>query len=422
MKAPRHATRLLVLLSSLNFFNFFDRQLLAALVEPLKIAFQLNDTQIGTLNSAFELTYPVAALLLALLADRWMRSRVIALGVALWSIATLATGAAGSFTALLLSRAALGIGCAAYGPSGLALLSDTFADELRSRMIAIHESGLMLGAAAGFIVGGALGQLFGWRVPFIVAGLPGLALAVLAWRIKEPKRGAADLMELPAGADAAGNSVNLSAQMLRQLYQVRTLWIVYGASVLIAFATGGLIFWLPAFLVRMHGMGLGQAGLLAGIMQVTAGLVGILLGGWLADRWTLKHPAGRLFTLASGFLLGTPLALLAILTTNIAVFGVATALAVVCYTVYFPCIAPQIHDVTRPALRATALAVNIFLSHVLGNLLSAPFIGWLSDLSGSLRIAMLVVPLVAAGGGLIALLGARWAGPEREKMLASLRS
>jgi len=424
MKPSTKPNRLLLFLAALNFLNFFDRQLLAALAEPIKHHFALSDTQLGGLNSAFELIYPISALVLALVADRWVRKRVIAFGVVIWSLATIATGAAGSFLALVLARAAVGLGCGGYGPAATAILSDAFPSAQRSRVVAIHDVGLMIGAALGYVLGGLVGEALGWQMPFLIAGVPGLILGVLAWQIQEPQRGASEYAALGIENKETlpNQQLDFSFATVRKLLTVRTLWAVYVADVLIAFATGGLIFWLPSFLVRLHGFSLGRAGLVAGGLQVATGLVGILVGGWVADKWTQRHPGGRMLTLATGFLLGTPFALVAILTPNILLFGITAGLAVICYTVYFPCLAPQIHDVTLPGLRATALAINILLGHFLGNLLSAPFIGYLSDLTGDLRRAMLIVPLVALFGGLVALLGVSSAGDDRQRMLSSLKS
>jgi predicted MFS family arabinose efflux permease len=422
VQTPTHPQRLLLLLSIINFFNFFDRQLLAALAEPIKGHFALTDARLGSLNSAFELVYSLAALGFALAADKWVRNRIIAAGVAIWSLATTATGAANSFLAVALARGMLGLGCGGYGPAGMALLSDAFPSDHRSRAVAVHDSGLMVGAALGAVLGGMLGEAFGWRVPFLAAGIPGLVLALLAWRIREPARGASEYATLGVedSALSPGGGPDLSWRAVRRLLGVRTLWAVYGADVLIAFASSGLIFWLPSFLVRMHNFSLGRAGQVAGALQVVTGLIGILLGGWLADRWVQRHPGGRMLTLGAGFLLGTPFAVVAVLTTNLVLFGVTAGLAVICYTVYFPCLAPQIHDVTPPALRATALAINILLGHILGNLPSVPLVGWLSDVTGDLRLALLAVPLIASLGGLVALLGARSAGADRQQMLSSL--
>jgi MFS family permease len=416
--------RLLLLLAAINFTNFFDRQLLAALAEPIKEHFALSDTQLGALNSAFEIVYPFAALALGMVADRWVRKRVIAVGVIVWSLATMATGAAGSYLALALTRAGVGLGCGGYGPAAMALLSDAFPSARRSRAVALHDVGLMLGSALGYLLGGLLGQALGWPSPFLIAGFPGLVLGVLAWRIREPRRGASEYETL--GIEAHGvkrdAAPRINLNVLRQLLALRTLQVVYLADVLIAFASGGLIFWLTSFLVRLHDFSLREAGTLAGVLQVVTGLIGILIGGWVADRWTARHPGGRMLTLSAGFLIGTPLAVIGILTPSATLFAVAAGLAVICYTVYFPCLTPQIHDVTPPELRATALAINILLGHALGNFLSAPFIGLLSDLTGDLRLALLMVPAVALLGGLVALLGVRSAGDDRQRMLDSLQS
>jgi MFS family permease len=414
----------LLLLAAINFMNFFDRQLLAALAEPIKAHFALSDIQLGGLNSAFEIVYPFAALLLGMVADRWVRKRIVALGVTIWSLATMATGAAGSYLTLALARAVVGFGCGGYGPAAMALLSDAFPSARRSRVVALHDVGLMLGSALGYLLGGLLGQALGWPSPFLIAGLPGLVLGLLAWRLHEPHRGASEyeMLGINPGDARGGTRPTVNLKAVRQLLRIPTLQIVYLADVLIAFATGGLIFWLPSFLVRLHNFSLREAGLLAGLLQVLTGMIGILAGAWIADKWTTRHPGGRMLTLGVGFLIGTPLAVIAILTPNVTLFGLAAGLAVICYTVYFPCLTPQIHDVTSPGLRSTALAINILLGHALGNSLSAPFIGLLSDLTGDLRLAMLMVPVVALLGGLVALLGARTAGADRRRMLDSLHT
>lgn len=414
--------RLLLLLTAINFSNFFDRQLLAALAEPIRLHFGLSDTQLGGLNSAFEFTYPIASLLVTLATDRWMRKHAIAVGVTIWSVATVLTGMAGSYLMLALARAGVGLGCGGYGPAAMALLSDVYPSHQRSRTVAVHESGLMVGAALGFVLGGLLGGLFGWRVPFLVAGVPGLALGWLARRVSEPRRGASEKKALGITEQGPGFEQYLGSPIaaLGQLLSLPTIRVVYLADVLISLATGGLIFWLPSFLVRIYGFSLGRAGFLAGVLQIGAGLIGILAGGWLADRWTRRHPGGRLLTLGAGFLLGTPFAIVALLSSNIVLFAAAASLAVICYSVYFPCLAPQIQDVVWPAHRAVAVALNILLGHLLGNLLSAPVIGWVSDQTGDLRYALLMVPLLALLGGLVALSGVKSAGPDRERMLLDL--
>jgi MFS family permease len=422
--SPTRPKRLLLLLAAINFMNFYDRQLLAALAEPIKRHFALSDTQLGGLNSAFEIVYPFAALVLGMAADRWVRKYIIAIGVTVWSMATMATGAAGSYLALALTRAAVGLGCGGYGPAAMALISDAFPSSSRSRVVALHDVGLMLGSALGYLLGGLLGQALGWPSPFLIAGLPGLVLGVLAWKLREPRRGESEYETLgidPRGVKRpARPSITLKA--VRQLLTLRTLQVVYLADILIAFATGGLIFWLPSFMVRLHDYSLREAGILAGVLQVVTGLIGILIGAWVADKWTERHPGGRMLTLGAGFLIGTPLAVIAILTPNATLFGVAAGLAVIAYSVYFPCLTPQIHDVTPPELRSTALAINILLGHALGNSLSAPFIGMLSDLTGDLRYALLMVPAVALLGGLVALMGVRSAGDDRRRMLESLQN
>jgi MFS family permease len=192
MKVSRIAKTTLFALFWANFLNFFDRQVLAALAPILQDYWQLTDTQLGLLFTAFELTYALAPIPIAVLADRWLRRRVVALAITVWSAAITLIGAAGSFTTLLLGRAGLGLGQAGYGPSALAWLSDLFPPTHRSRAVGIHDLALMVGSAGGYALGGVLGKALGWRPVFWLAALPGFILAAIIWFLPEPPKGQSD--------------------------------------------------------------------------------------------------------------------------------------------------------------------------------------------------------------------------------------
>jgi predicted MFS family arabinose efflux permease len=420
MKTSRLAKATLFVLFWANFTNFFDRQVIASLAPLLKVYWQLSDYQVGLLATAFEVTYALAPVPIAILADRWLRRRVVALALGVWSGAMVLTGSAGSYSMLLLGRAGLGLGQAGYGPAALAWLSDLFAPSQRSRAVSIHDLALMLGSAAGFALGGALGVALGWRPVFYLAALPGFILATLVWFFPEPPKGYSDYQALGVGRRRGISTAIPFAKALRELLAVPTLIVTYAVAVLINVATAGLIYWLPSFAVRVHGFGEDQAGLLIGLVTVVAGAAGVLSGGFAADRLLRRTPAARLLIMSSSFALGLPLALVALFVPDRSLFLILAALAVYLFTFYFPCFAPLVHQVTRPELRATAVALGLFFVHILGSASAPALAGWLSDKTGDLRLGLAAALVVALLGVLIGLWGTRFVGRDTERMLNRL--
>lgn len=420
MKVAGLAKLTLLTLFWANFINFFDRQILAALAPVLKDYWHLSDYQVGLLATAFEISYALAPVPIAILADRWLRRRVVALALAIWSGAMALTGAAGSFATLLVGRAGLGLGEAGYGPSALAWLSDLFPPSHRSRAVGVHDMALMVGSAAGYGLGGLLGKALGWRPVFILAALPGLLLAVAAWLLPEPGRGQSDRQAL--GLEETHGSVQPTppATVLRELLAVPTFVVVIVVGTLINLATAGLIYWLPSFAVRLHGLGVDQAGLIIGALTVVAGAAGVLSGGFLADRLLERTPAGRLLTFSASYAIGFPLAVGAVLMRQTGPFLILATLAVYLFAFYLPCLAPLIHQVTRPERRATAMGLCLFVIHILGNAPAPALVGRLSDQTGDLRLGLASTLSVALLGAAIGLWGTRFVGRDTQAMLAQL--
>lgn len=403
-----------------NLFNFLDRQVIAALAPFLQAHWQLSDTQLGLLATAFEITYALAPVPIAFLADRWRRRRVVALALAVWSGAMALSGFALSYPMLFLGRAALGLGQAGYGPAALAWLGDLFPPSHRSRVVGIHDLALMLGSAAGYALGGLLGRAWGWRPVLYLAALPGLALAALLWRLPEPRRGQSDYQA--AGLPVAGEARALpAAAALGQLFRIRTLNVLYLVAILVNFATAGLTYWLPSFAVRMHGFSASQSGLVIGALTVIAGGAGVLAGGVVADRWRRRNPAGRLLTIGASYAVGLPLALAALFVPDTPLFLGLAAGAVFLFAFYLPCLAPLVHQVTRPELRATAMGLALFAIHILGSATAPALAGWLSDRTGDLRLGLAAALSVALVGALVALWGSRFAAQDTRRLLDHLQ-
>jgi MFS family permease len=275
----RGARAALAILTLLNLFNYLDRYVLASLFESLKASeLRLTDTQLGSLFTAFLLVYMLASPFFGRLGDRASRPRLLAAGVAAWSLATALGGFARSFAGLFASRAAVGIGEAAYATIAPALLADSFAKERRGRVFAIFFAAIPVGSALGYVLGGLMDRHFGWRAAFFVAGGPGLLLALLCLAIRDPPRGARDgAALLPAGPGGA-------REAYARLFANRPYRTTVAGYAAYTFALGGLAAWTPAFLERVRGLPKADATVQFGAIVVATGLIGTFAGGWIGDR------------------------------------------------------------------------------------------------------------------------------------------
>src|ERR1700694_5026928 len=184
---PRgYARYALVVMVGINFLNYLDRFVPAVTGPLIQKEFRLSDTQAGLLATAFLVVYAVAAVPFGFLADRWIRKNVVAIGVTIWSVATVLTALSQSYLHLFIGRAVVGVGEASYYPAGTSLLSDYFPKDSRPRAMAIWNVGTALGLAVGFAGGGYAASRFGWRAAFLMTSVPGLVFAILAYRLREP--------------------------------------------------------------------------------------------------------------------------------------------------------------------------------------------------------------------------------------------
>jgi fucose permease len=251
--------------------------------------------------------------------------------------------------------------------------------------------------------------------------VPGFVLAVLIWHLPEPDKGHSDYEALGVAPARAAAPVVASAADAKQLLSVPTLLVTYVVGTLNTFAIAGMVYWLPSFAVRVHGFGQDTFGLVTGILTVVAGAAGVLLGAFLADRLLQRTSAGRLLTISVGALVGSPLAIAAIFVSNRILFVALSAAAMIAFALSLPCIAPLLHQVCVPGLRATAMGGYLLVVHTFGNATAPALIGWLSDRTGDLRLAVLGAPLLAVIGGLLGLWGKRFVESDAEAMRALLR-
>ncbi len=389
-RAARYA---LAVLTFINLFNYLDRWIVAAVVESIKSELALSDTQLGFVGAGFIVVYTVTSPLFGTLGDRRARPPLIALGVAIWSVATGLAGFARGFTSLFLARATVGVGEAAYGTVAPALLSDHFPIEKRGRVLSIFFAAIPIGSAAGYVLGGLVDRAFGWRAAFWIAGAPGLLLSLLVLKVIDPPRGKHDRDPGPVDGPVQGRSW---LRLLRnRTYRLSVLG--YGAY---TFALGGLAFWMPAFLERVRGMPRAQATVLFGAIALVTGFTGTFAGGWLGDLLLPRTRNAYLWVSGIATLLAAPVTYVALSNPDRGVYLTAIAIAEV---LIFMCTGPvnsAIINAVRPGERATALGLSVLVMHLVGDIPSPPLIGALSDVS-SLGRALLIVPAAIVIAGLV---------------------
>ncbi|MSM39225.1 MAG: MFS transporter [Geobacter sp.] len=394
--APIPGRRLaLAILLAVNLLNYIDRQVLYAVFPLIKADLQLSDTALGLLGSAFMLCYMVTAPLFGWIGDRGSRVRLAAGGLVAWSLATAGAGFARSYATLLAARSAVGIGEASFGTVSPGLLADFFPLERRGRALAYFYLAIPVGSALGYLFGGVVGQHLGWQKAFLLAGIPGLLLALPLSRLREPVR-------LAAATSDRSSDRNYRALLRNRSFLTATL-----AMAAMTFALGGLAQWVPSFLNRVHGLDVARGNTLFGGITVLAGIAGTLTGGWLGDRIQARRSSGYLLVSGWGFILGAPITAAAIATHNLAICLGAIFLAEFFLFLNTGPLNTVIVNVSPPGMRAMAFAVNIFIIHALGDAISPAIIGRLSDAFG-LRSALLITPVAITVAASFCFLCCRW--------------
>ena len=411
MAAPasrRAALIALGVLTTINLLNYLDRYLVPPLVPDLERALGISHTQAGWLWPAFMVVYMIAAPVFGAWGDRGSRTRPIAIGVAVWSLATVLSGLARSYPQLFASRALVGIGEAAYAAIAPALLADYFAASSRGRVYAVLNMALPVGAALGYVLGGLIGHHFGWRAAFFLCGAPGMLLAAVMLTLPDPPRGAHDgpgSAQRRAPQPSGGGVTTAATVYLSLMRRTPYMLLVLGFAAY-TFALGGLGFWMPTFLQEVRGVPPDEATVSFGAIVIVTGFFGTLVGGWLGDYSLKRSRQGYLWFSAVTTLAAAPVALLALTSPTPRIYYPAIVVAeLLCFMSTGP-INAAIVNMVSPLERASAMALSIFAIHLLGDVPSPPLIGHLA-VTGSLERAVLVVPVALAIGGVIWLLSAR---------------
>ena len=402
------ALYIMIVLTTINFLNYIDQRLLSAVLEKIKLEWTLSDAQTGLLGSVFVIVYTLTAPI-GYFGDRMRRKNLIAGGVMLWSLATVAAAFARNYHELLIARALLGVGEACYATIAPSIIADLYSKDLRSRKLAYFYLATPVGSALGYILGGYVGQYYGWRAVFLVGGLPGLLFAALAFFIVEPRRGQHDDEVLqPPG-------LSLLATVKRLLrtpaWRINTIGLA-----LMTFTIGGLALWMPAYLERVHGMTSGDAGTIFGGITVVAGVIGTLVGGRLGDRMQIRSPGGYFRLSGIGLLCSSPfIVLMTALDSLPAIFAVVFIAELFLFLNTGPLNAALIGCVPVQ-MRGAAFALNVLCIHAFGDALSNVLLGVVSDAatpvlgsaSAGLSLAIAVTAIPVAVGGLLLLRGGRW--------------
>ena len=428
---PRYSYYALAVLTGVNFLNYIDRQVLPAVAYAMKRDLHLSDTEIGAMEDALLLSFTVLAPLFGRLGDRYSRTKLMAGAAAVWSVATGLTALvdhspvlppslhailpvthvtialSGVAIALCAIRAFVGVGESSYSTITPTLIADYFPRQRRATALGVFQAAIPMGFALGYVLGGLLAHFFGWRTAFMVVGLPGLITSVVVWRLREPKRGANDAVSEPRVTEEQQKE-----PWLRTCWRIlRTRdWLLSTAGyTALTFVLGAFATWASLLLIEDKRMSETTANIVLGVTVLFAGAAGTFGGGWVADRVAAKTRNGYFLVCAASSLLGIIPAVLALATHQPLFFLPAVFLTIVfLFSNNAPFHAILVNSVP-PAIRASAMALNIVAIHACGDLISRLGVGVLSDSLAAGHLTLL--------SGLARLLGI---DPAREHLTAAL--
>jgi MFS transporter, Spinster family, sphingosine-1-phosphate transporter len=385
----------LFLLLTINLFNYIDRQVLAALEPDIRATFFAPDdvnrmTKTGLLGVAFFVTYMFSAPILGFLADRISRWIIVGIAVILWSLASGASGLAATFWILFATRIFVGIGEGGYGPAAPTILSDLFPIETRGRVMAIFCAAIPVGSALGYVVGGLIGAHLGWRWAFYLVAPPGLLLGLLCFWQRDPR---------VRGDHLVQQSPRRSIRDYLNLFRTRSFLINCVAMTLMTFVTGGLGFWVPAYLrYRNQSADVGMT--IFGLITVVAGLISTLLGGVIADKLRSRLAGSYFWVSGIGMLIACPIFIVSLYIPFPAAW-IAMFLAIFFLFLNTGPSNTALANVSLPAVRATAFAANIFIIHAFGDVQAFWLLGYIAGHT-NMHVAFLFV------SGIILLSGVAW--------------
>ncbi|HXT60523.1 MAG TPA: MFS transporter [Pirellulales bacterium] len=413
--AVRMARLSVALLLAINLLNYVDRFVLAAAVPKIQSEFSSSDSQMGSLATAFLVSYMITAPLFGWLADRFSRWKLMGLAVIAWSLASGASGWAESFAVLFATRLAVGVGEAAYGPAAPTVIADLYPIQRRGSVLAWFYMAIPVGSALGYVLGGIAAQHLHWRWAFYLVVPPGILLGLLCFLMPEPPRGASD----------SPTRSRRRVKLADYLTLLRTPSYVLNCAGMTAmtFALGGVSFWMPKYIHLYRGEpNLDRVNVIFGALTVVSGISATLLGGLAGDRLSARFPGAYFLVSGAGMLLGFPCFLM-VLFAPFHPFPWAWIFIFLAEFCLFFNTGPTntiLANVTHPGVRSTAYALNIFIIHLLGDAISPPLIGAISDrFEGNMNFGFMAVSGAILLSGVFWLWGARYL--QRDTELAPSR-
>jgi MFS transporter, Spinster family, sphingosine-1-phosphate transporter len=407
---PRYSYYALAILTLVNFLNYIDRQILPSVAPLMAEDLRLTDTEIGAMEAALLLSFTVLAPLFGRLGDRYSRAKLMASAAVIWSIATALTGVMDHFPllpgpirlnlpivqftlelsgvaiVLCFVRAMVGVGESSYSTITPSLIADYFPPKRRATALGVFQAAIPMGFALGYVIGVILAHFFGWRLAFMIVGVPGLITASLVWRLREPVRGACDdpkpageandqIQASVANADAHESFLRTSWRILR----TRDWFLSTAGYTALTFVLGAFGTWATILLVREKGMSVTRAGITLGVVSLLAGAAGTFGGGWLADRLIAKRRNAYFLVCAASSALGIVPVFVVLATNNPWIFIPAIFLAVLFLFINNAPFHAILVNSVPPVVRATAVALNIVIIHIMGDVISRFGVGVISD-------------------------------------------
>jgi MFS transporter, Spinster family, sphingosine-1-phosphate transporter len=437
----------LVLLLLINLFNYIDRQVLAAVVKPIKhtffgegrlasqdgalvtvmhwfeqrLGFTPEDALVGLLGTAFMVVYMLGAPVFARLAERWSRWVIVGVGVILWSLASGASGLAATFVALLLTRCLVGVGEAAYGPVAPSVIADYYPVKVRGQVLAWFFMAIPVGSALGYVFGDwVTGTLFaghadGWRWAFYLVVFPGIILGAWSLFMRDPPRGQADL-------DHSEKPVKIRGRDYLILLRTPSFVLCTLGMAAMTFAIGGIAFWMPYYLETRPGAP-GNSTRIFGAITALAGVIATLLGGLAGDKLRRRFPGSYFLVSGAAMLTGFPV-FLGVLYLNVSFAWLWVLIFFTCFCLFFNTGPTNtiIANVTHPSMRAAGFALCIFVIHALGDVISPVIIGLLNDYFHDMNKSFLIVGLAFLIAGVLWLWGTRYLARDIRLAVTKLES
>ena len=370
----RYRNYVLFMLTMAYAFNFIDRQILVILQESIKQELLLSDAQLGLLTGiAFAFFYVMMGIPVARLADKWVRRNIMSIAISTWSFFTAISGFAQNYTQLLLARIGVGVGESGCSPPAHSMISDMYPAEKRGTALSIYSLGINIGVLFGFLLGGWINEFFGWRVAFIVVGVPGILIGILIQTtIKEPIRGARDAIEKVEDAVSFKESI-------------KTLWskksfrhISLGASCLALIAYGGAI-WFAPYMLRNFDIQTGELGTWLALISGILGGAGTLYGGYLADKKGVQDKRWYIWIPAISAAIALPFLFLVYILDELYLVLCLFAIPATMATVYMGPSLAMVQGLVNVRMRALASAILFFAINILGLGLGPVLVGIISD-------------------------------------------